>query len=75
MGRYILRYKHAAQAPSSDLEKIRAAPNLKVIDESPRMMLVEADEEAAHASVNNMDGWTVSPETMTPLPDTRKKIR
>jgi len=75
MARYILRYQHAVQAPRSDLEKIRAAPNIKVVDESPRMMLVEADEEAAHASVHDMDGWTVTPETMTPLPDTREKIR
>jgi len=75
MARYILRYRHAAEAPRSDLEKIRGAPNLKVVDESPRMVLVDADEDAAHATVHGMDGWTVTPETMTPLPDTRKKIR
>lgn len=75
MARYVLRYKHAAQAPSSDLEKIRAAANLKVVDESPRMLLVEGEEQAAHASVQDMDGWTVTPESMTPLPDTRQKIR
>lgn len=75
MPRYILRYQHAVQAPEPDLKKIRAALDLKVVDESPRMVLVDGDEEAAKASLLGLFGWTVTPETSTPLPSTRAKIR
>jgi len=75
MGRYILRYKNAAHAPESHLKAIRAAANVKIVDESPRMVLVEANEDAAQASVQGLAGWSVTPETTIPLPRVHEKIR
>ena len=75
MARYILRYQDAPQAPASDLDKIRQHPNLKVVDQSPRMALVEGDEQDAHALAGALHGWTVSSETMTPQPDARQRIK
>lgn len=74
MGRFILRYTAAPGAPGEHLEKIRAIPSLEVIDESPRMLLVEADEGALREGIKDFPDWSVHSEQQYPLPDTRKKI-
>jgi hypothetical protein len=75
MKRYILRYQGKGAPPDQDHDRIRNIGGLKVLDaSSPHMYLVEATETAAR-QLEQMPSWTVSPETVVPLPDTRKKIR
>ena len=44
-GRYILRHISSGPKPESDLLRIRNTPGVKIIDESPRMLLVEGYHE------------------------------
>jgi hypothetical protein len=74
MSRYILRYGGSQSAPSEHLESIRATPGLRVLDQSPKMLLVDADESSLRAQLKAMPGWSMHPEQSYPLPDTRKKI-
>lgn len=74
MSRYILRYGGSQPAPLEHLQNIRATPGLRVLDQSPKMLLVDADESPLRARLERMPGWSMHPEQSYPLPDTRKKI-
>jgi hypothetical protein len=73
MGRYIVRYVGTGPRPAADVQRIRAAQELTVLDDSPRMFLVEASEAQLHKLIGSMPGWTWSPERMIRLPDPRPK--
>jgi len=74
MSRYILRYGGSESAPPEHLQSIRATPGLRVLDHSPRMLLVDADEPALRERLKGMPDWSMHPEETYALPDTRKKI-
>jgi hypothetical protein len=61
--------------PSEHVDSIRATPGLKVIDQSPKMLLVDADEPALREKLQSMPGWSLHSEQGIALPDTRQKIR
>ena len=73
MARFILRYSGGA-APEEHSEIAAAAPNVKVIDRSPKMMLLEADEDDAKKLAARLPGWTLHPEVQYKIPDARKHI-
>ena len=75
MGRYILRYTGTGPRPPGDLERIRTAAKLTVIDDSPRMLLVEAPEEQVRKVAASLPGWICSPERTIRLPDPRPRPR
>lgn len=75
MSRYILRYVGSQSAPPEHVESIRATPGLRVLDQSPKMLLVEADEPSLRARLEGMPGWSIHPEQSYPIPDERKKIK
>lgn len=75
MGRYILRYSGTAAAPADHVDTVRSTPGLKVIDESPKMLLVDGEESALRDKIKSMPGWSLHSEQGLPLPDTRQKIR
>jgi hypothetical protein len=60
--------------PAEHLENIRSTPGLKVVDESPKMLLVEGDEATLSEKLREMPEWSLHPEVEYPLPDTRKKV-
>lgn len=74
MTRYILRYGGSQSIPAEHLDSIRSIPGLKVIDQSPKMLLVDGDEATLRGKLSNMPGWSLHPEVEYPLPDTRKKV-
>jgi hypothetical protein len=74
MNRYILRYGGASSIPDAHLENIRSIPGLKVIDESPKMLLVDGEEPSLREKLKDMPEWSIHPEQDYPLPDTRKKL-
>jgi hypothetical protein len=74
MGRYILRYGVSGSAPAEHVHRILATPGVQLIDQSPKMLLVDADESALREQIKNLPGWSVHPEQQYPLPDTRQKI-
>lgn len=73
MARFILRYSGEA-APDEHAGVVAAAPNVKVIDRSPKMMLVEAEESDAKELAGRLPGWNLYPEVQYKIPDTRKRI-
>jgi hypothetical protein len=75
MGRYILRFTGTGPKPAADVKRIRAAAQLTVLDDSARMLLVEASKERIKEVVSAMPGWSWSPERTIRLPDPRPKPR
>lgn len=72
--RFVLRFGGAGEKPRADVAKIRATRSLTVIDESPRMLLVDASEETLDRLMTALPEWTLSPEMSVPLPDPRPKV-
>jgi hypothetical protein len=75
MSRFILRYTARRPMPAADLERIRSAPDVTLLDSSSsRMLLVQAPPEALQRLVESLPGWTCAPEQTIPLPGPRPKI-
>lgn len=74
--RFVLRARNTA-SPSVEglLERLRAADGVDVIDSSTRLVLVQGKESAVSAALQGINGWDLSPETLTPLPDPRVRLR
>jgi hypothetical protein len=75
MQRYILRYKASGPKPEGDLLRIRNTPGLTVVDESPRMLLVEGDDKPIEDLRGDLANWLVTPEVQISLPDKRQRIK
>jgi hypothetical protein len=75
MGRYILRFTGTGPRPAADVKRIRCAAKLTVLDDSARMLLVEASEERVKEVISSMPGWSWSPERTIRLPDSRPRPR
>jgi hypothetical protein len=76
MGRFILRFTGRGTAPGADLQQIRSAPGVTVLDSSsPRMLLVEAAPRTVKQLAEAMPGWIYTREQTVPLPDPRPIIR
>jgi hypothetical protein len=74
MGRFILRYEGRA-TKSNDSERIRAAEGVKVVDQAPKMFLVEASAETIRRLAESLPDWICTQEVEVPLPDPRRKLR
>lgn len=76
MSRFILRYSGAGAIPADDLERWRALPNCHIVDQSSRMLLVEAEEELLRDLVQERPEWRLTPETTTVrVPDPRPTVK
>ena len=75
MARYILRYKGTGTKPESDLQRIRKASTVSVVDETPRMVLVDGDADTIGHLRDHLSNWLVTPETGIQIPDPRKSIK
>lgn len=74
MSRFVLRYGGSEAMPADHLSAIRSTPGLQVIDESPKMLLVDGEESALQQKLKAMPGWSLHPEQTYQMPDTRKRI-
>ncbi len=76
MGSFVLSFHGSRSAVAADLARIRAFPDVRVLDASaPRMFLIESTEECARALVDMLPDWDVVPEQHVPHPDTRHRPR
>ena len=76
MGRFILRYQGAGAKPQSDVKKFSSLSNVKLVDESAKMLLVEAPTEKSLAdAVADVEGWAICPECSIELPPPHPKLR
>lgn len=74
MDRFILRFTGTASPPPGEIQRIRSVANIRIIDSSPRMILVEASAEALERALGTLPGWRIVRERTVPLPDTRKRV-
>ena len=72
-GRYILRFRGRGQAPDADVARIER--EVKVVDRSPRMLLVEASGPRLARLVEALPRWVAAEEQMVPVPATRPRVR
>ena len=75
MTRYVFRYQGAGAKPERDVEQIRRHSALKVVGESPRMVLVDGEPGVIDRVRELLDGWSVAPERQYSLPDPRPTIK
>jgi hypothetical protein len=69
MQRFVLRYRGSGAAPDADVRRVRATAS--VIDESPRMLLVDGDGGVLRGLLADLSDWSLSEEHAVSLPDTR----
>jgi hypothetical protein len=76
MARFILRYQGAGTKPQGDVKKFSGLSNVKLVDESAKMLLVEAPtEESLVDAVSDVEGWAICPECSIELPPPHPKLR
>ncbi len=74
MARFIVRYRGKGERPPDAVKKVQGIAGAAVLEDSGRMMLVEAPEHALRTALASEDDWLVSPEVGYAVPDTRKKV-
>jgi hypothetical protein len=70
MQRFVLRYRGPGRAPEADVRRVRTSA-LNVIDESPRLLLVEGERTTVRELIDDLRDWVSSDESTVQLPDTR----
>jgi hypothetical protein len=68
VSRYILRYRGAGQPPAGELARIERS--LRVLDRSPRMLLVEDSGRSLGQVLAALPGWVAAEEAVVPVPTT-----
>ena len=74
MGRFILRFTGKGEKPAGDVARVRAHKQVKIIDDTARMLLVEAPLGALERLMSDLADWHLAPEQMLRLPDPRPRI-
>ncbi len=74
MARYIVRFRGKGPAPADHVARLCALPHAKMIDSSPRMLLLEAPESELKSLVASLPEWVMTPEEFVPLPDPRPRV-
>lgn len=74
MKRYILRFRGQGVKPAADVEIIRSLPHVIVLDDTPRMLLVEAPPDELQTAMKSLPNWVMTEERMIPLSDPRPKV-
>lgn len=76
MPRFILRFTGDGAIPADDLKRLHALPNCRVVDQSSRMLLVEAEEKLLRDLVEAGRDWRLTPETTNVrVPDPRPRVK
>ncbi|MBL7726812.1 MAG: hypothetical protein JNM68_03955 [Dinghuibacter sp.] len=74
---YILKYKGPEQGAEKDLQLLRSAAGITILDDSlyPKMLLVSAGNEIINQLKAKLFNWLIVPETGIPLPSTKKQLK
>jgi len=71
MSRFVVRYRGPGKRPQETVDRLEAG-GTSILEDSGRMMLVEASEQALRRTLDSAD-WIVSEERHYPIPDVRKR--
>lgn len=75
MKKYILRFTGNGAKPPADVRRIRKAEGVTVLDEAPRMLLVQCAKTRVKQLVEELDNWVMSEDRTVELPNPRPKVR
>ncbi len=75
MSRFIIRYRGEGERPRDTLDRIRGIKGVSVVEDSGRMVLVEAPEQPLRSALGSEVDWVISPDVTYEVPDTRKKVQ
>ncbi len=75
MAKYILRYTGSGAKPAADVTRIRRSDGVIILDEAPRMLLVQCAKPRAKQLIDNLVDWVLSEERSVELPNPRPKVR
>ncbi len=65
---FIARYRGKGQNPAADVERLTRLEGVRVLDESPRMLLLEGPEHTLRSAVESMPDWVVAHERNYTVP-------
>jgi len=74
MSRFVLRYQQSGVPIDEMKEIISLTPDVEIVDETPRMLLVEAEQARIDELAARNTGWLIVPETFRERPDPRPGI-
>jgi hypothetical protein len=72
---YIVRYTKGTSAPDEEKDRVKAFPDVQVLDESPKMLLIQASPETAAALGGTLPDWLVSAQQEYTIPNPRPQVR
>jgi hypothetical protein len=72
--RFVLRYRGDGSVPDADVARVHGLDSAVVVDQTPRMLLVESEPEPLRALVETLADWMMAPEQQYGVPDTRKQV-
>jgi len=75
MKKYILRFTGSGAKPAADVTRIRKSEGVTIVDEAPRMLLVQCAKTRAKQLVEDLDKWVMSEDRSVVLPNPRPKVR
>jgi len=78
MPRFTLHQPKPADASAAGGEVpagLRSDERVKIIDETPRLLLIDCPEEVAEQWLARMPGWKMQPERRAKVPDPRPKLK
>ena len=73
MPRYVVRSSKGTLDPQK-VEKLKSSPKVSVVDESPKMLLVDADESGIQEAVASFGDVTVHEEMSYSVPDPHPSV-
>ena len=73
MARYVLHTENPRGPTASELDLI--GQHATVLDKSRKALLVDLNEANAEKLAAQLPGWSVQPETLYTIPDTRKRLK
>jgi hypothetical protein len=74
VSRFVVRYRGKGEYPARVLEKIRSL-GASIIDDSGRMLLVEAPKRGFEEAMASEQDWLVTPEVSYERPNPRQSIK
>jgi hypothetical protein len=74
MRRYIARFRGVGASPAETVLRIKQIDGATIVDESPRMMLIEAPDESALRAVLDPASWLLTEEAFFELPSPQQKV-
>ena len=74
MSRFVIRYRGSGARPEDVVRRIRQMPELSIVDDGGRVLLVEGPEGSLREALGSSTDWLVAAEKTYSVPSPRKRI-